>query len=51
MVRSENDEIWFEGIDNLVKALKDGSLLRKLRNENSCLKRELRRLRKELRNK
>ena len=47
MGRYDNNDIAYEGIDNLLKALHDGSLLRKLRNENSRLKRELKKLRKE----
>lgn len=47
MERLEELEISFEGVDNLLKALHDGSLLKKLRNENRRLKREVKRLRKE----
>ena len=47
MGRYDNNDIAYEGIDNLLKALHDGSLLRKLRNEISRLKRELKKLRKE----
>ena len=46
MIRIEETNETFVGIDDLIKALKDGSLLRKLRNENSRLKREIKRLRK-----
>ena len=44
---SREEIMSYEGIENLLKALKEGSLLRKLRNENARLKRELKRLRKE----
>ena len=40
------EALTLEGIDNLVRALKDGSILKKLRQENSQLKREVKRLRK-----
>ena len=41
------EDCGLEGVEHLLKVLKDGKLLKKLRAENSKLKRDLARLRKE----
>lgn len=47
MIQIEETDMVYLGLDDLMKALRDGSLLRKFRNENRRLKREVARLRKE----